>query len=561
MDWSFAAEPPSVLGGADTRILFANDRFGVWNVWSSSPTLLSSADGLRWAVTELPWPVLDIAAGHGMFVAVGEGALLRSTDGQAWTQVGAALETPLTAIDFGDGVFLTVVGYDQEQRELYLLSSEDGLEWTAQTVAHADWVEATSPLHYLSGAFVSGNLRLQRQGHTWQTERTGLPVPRDVASGNGLHVGLGWPGARVSGDGRNWAELSVSLHELVSGNGRLVAAGGNTHKETTGGMFSSEKGLTWTPGAVSPSAEVRSLTYGAGRFLATTAYGDMQTSIDGQSWAKQPSPFGPNHSPPAGVAFGGARFVTLGDGGDGRLLSAVSGDGVNWTVGEPQLRLDSCFTSRSLAYGNGRFIAITGSGTVVSSDDGLLWARSGLVEADRLILAGEQFLAWHSTGGAQVWTSPDGAHWSGHSLNTDYAISDIAYGGGFYVGIVPPGDPSPVLVSRDLKNWRTYSAPVSAILRGSVFSNGRFYLLGDNSTIVRSNPIIHLLPPQLTDAGARLVFTGETGREYEIQTSHDLRRWERLATVTATQERIEYLDRAAANLLLRSYRVLMRDTP
>jgi len=161
-----------------------------------------------------------------------------------------------------------------------------------------------------------------------------------------------------------------------------------------------------------------------------------------------------------------------------------------------------------------------------------------------------------------VWTSPDGVAWTAHPLHTDYPVYDLAYGGGFYVGIVRQWDPpSPVLVSRDLKNWRAYSPPVSTELRGSVFSNGRFYLLGDNSTIFRSNPIIHFLIPEVTDAGARLAFTAESGREYEGRTSHDLRRWEWLATIAARQARAEYVDRTAADPSPRFYRVLLRDAP
>jgi hypothetical protein len=568
VDWSFAAGHPSVSGGADTRVLFANDRFVVWGVGSSGASILASVDGLTWAATELLWPVSSIAAGSGAFVAVGEGGMLRSVDGRVWTELESPLPTPLASVAFGDGVFLAVSRYDEQKQQLRLLSSPNALDWQVQTVLGLEYI-GTSGLAFIGGAFVGGSLRIARQGDGWQVERTGIDGLTDAAAGHGVLVGINpyFGRLRVSSDGRTWAELSVPLHELAFGNRVFVAAGGSTFKGSSGGVFSSVNSSDWAARATSSSTEIRSLAYGNGRFVAIPVWGRMQTSTDGLKWSEHESPFGPNHGPPAVVAFGGARFVALEQSGSGPLRSAVSGDGVNWTIGENALRLNGYFPGRSLAYGNGRFLAIdasgTGPGTVLSSEDGLRWTRSGFVEADRLILAGEQFLAWHSAGGAQVWTSPDGVQWTGHPLNMDYyPVSDIAYGGGLYVAIVPQWDPpSPVLVSRDLKQWRAYSPPVSPVLHGSVFKNGRFHLLGDNSTIFRSNPVIHLSAPEVTDSGARLTFTAESGRDYELQTSRDLVRWESLAMIRATQDRIEYLDRTDLGTSPRFYRVILREAP
>ncbi len=117
------------------------------------------------------------------------------------------------------------------------------------------------------------------------------------------------------------------------------------------------------------------------------------------------------------------------------------------------------------------------------------------------------------------------------------------------------------VVSRDARNWRLYTPAIPAFFTSVAYANGRFYLLGDNSTILQSNPIIHLRTIDFTDAGARLTFTGETGHQYEVQTSADLIRWDRLGTVPGTQEQMEYLDRAPPGTAARFYRVVMQDNP
>ncbi len=551
----------AATGVALEGIVFGNDRFVTWGEeWQQDvfrPYILSSADGSEWARTELPSAVEDIAFGNGLFVFVGaKGAILTSPDGQTWTRQTSPTQLDLQAVGFGDGMFLTISGYDWEKQETHLLSSPDGIQWAVQTLPQADWLGA-STLVYHEGAFIGGNLRIKREGDQWRVQRTAGPYLTDVAIGNGLLVGTGG-GLLVSSDGHNWAALNVTLHELAYGAGMFVAAGGITSEWRFGGLLSSRNGLDWTPRETPTATEIFSVAYGNGRFVGITP-SEILTSADGQRWTAQKSPVHWQST----VAFGDGRFVAIGEEPDsGQWISAASTDGINWTTGNlPADFLVDWVNVGCLTYGNDQFLFIAG-GEVLTSKDGIEWMRSTPVDTDRVVFANGVFVAWSPWDVEGLWTSPNGLQWTRQPQNLGVGFADIAYGGGLFVAIATSWEfPASAFVSRDLRNWRRYSPPVDSWLGGVAYANGRFYLLGDNSTILQSNPIIHLHTIDLTDAGVRLNFTGETDHQYEVQTSADLIRWDRLGTVPGTQEQMEYLDRTPPGTAARFYRVVMQENP
>jgi len=466
-------------------------------------------------------------------------------------------------VGFGDGMYLAISSYDWEKQQIHLLSSLDGIQWTVQTVAQTDSVDASSLIHH-DGAFIGGNVRIKRAGDQWSVERSAGPYLGDVAVGNGLLVSSG---PSVSSDGKNWALLSVRLHELAYGAGVLVAAGGMSYY-VRGGLLSSSSGLDWTPRETPTWTDIFSVVFGNGRFVGIT-WSEILTSTDGQNWAAANSPFGWTSTFVSGRlaagAFGGGRFVVVGwEPESGQGISATSSDGVNWTTG----RLPGDFYSiqydnrRFLGFGNGQFLAISDEGQVVRSTDGIEWVPSTRVDANRVVFVNGLFVAWHSENAAALWTSPDGVKWTRHPQTLGVPFSDVAYGGGLYVATTGPSwSPTEVFVSRDLRNWRPYSPVVTSALGGVEYANGRFYLLGANSTILQSNPIIHLRAIDRTDAGVRLAFTGETGHQYEVQASRDLLKWDRLGTVPGTQEQMEFVEASAPGGTARFYRVVMQDNP
>jgi len=80
-----------------------------------------------------------------------------------------------------------------------------------------------------------------------------------------------------------------------------------------------------------------------------------------------------------GVAFGGGRFVAVGDGG----VIISSSDGKTWTLHHknPWCQGGSaCYSAfQDIAYGAGRFVSVSTRGQVMVSEDGFNWVEAGYV--------------------------------------------------------------------------------------------------------------------------------------------------------------------------------------
>lgn len=173
-------------------------------------------------------------------------------------------------------------------------------------------------------------------------------VSADFAYGNGTWVVLAWVytgdyfdptrGHRValfawrSTDGTNFVRSGPLVQSPVSGlvnafeplpcgvthgHGRFVAVANNAS------IYSSADGLSWTTNAVTPSARLRDVAFGAGQFVAVGATG----------------------------GFTAGAIVT-------------SGDGLNWQHREP----GTTEFLRQVEYGAHRFVVIGGTNVVLQSD-------------------------------------------------------------------------------------------------------------------------------------------------------------------------------------------------
>src|SRR6185436_19428690 len=97
-------------------------------------------------------------------------------------------------------------------------------------------------------------------------------------------------------------------------------------------------------------------------------------------------------------------------------------------------------------------------------------------------------------------------------------------------------------------------------------ANGTFVAVGISGLILYSNPSVGptnsaALPTTLTAAGYgsdgfRLTVTGEVGRAYRLQYTHDARTWTDLLSYTNTQSSFQYLDSSATHDSIRLYRVV-----
>lgn len=124
-----------------------------------------------------------------------------------------------------------------------------------------------------------------------------------------------------------------------------------------------------------------------------------------------------------GVAYGGDRFVAVGNGSD----VFVSSDALKW------MPYDAGYGGSGIAYGNGRFVMVNYAGKILSSEDGTMWDCTEVGGDTRHVVFGNgEFLV--TGNGKEAYKSADGRNWTEYVMTRSFSnIYDIRYGNGIYV--------------------------------------------------------------------------------------------------------------------------------
>jgi len=228
---------------------------------------------------------------------------------------------------------------------------------------------------------------------------------------------------------------------------------------------------------------------GTVRSTADPGSGLKGGSIDplAEWWWRNPLPSGDRY---LSVAYGKGRFVAISDG-----AVYVSPDGITWT--ETALLSWEDF-HKGVSYGNGTFVIVGFSlapGTermsplIYTSPDGITWTRrnapvtdSGLSSVNYLngvfVAVGcSQPLPYVTTYAPFILTSRDGVTWTVADTPVCLEIlSGVAYGNGQFVAV---GD-GPILTSYDGVTWKKGYDPAQGLyLSGITYGNGYFVAVGD----------------------------------------------------------------------------------
>jgi hypothetical protein len=170
----------------------------------------------------------------------------------------------------------------------------------------------------------------------------------------------------------------------------------------------------------------------------------------------------------------------------------------------------------AVAYGNGRFVAVGSfyvinsyySANIVTSPDGVTWARQNSVTNASLFgitYADGKFVAvGRSSEGdgveALILTSLDGTSWSpwrsgASGRSSDYGLRDVTYGNGTFVAVGYGDGFVPVIVtSPDGTNWNEQGGGTRAFLSGVSYGSGLFVAvgsrwdLGQDQTLILTSP-------------------------------------------------------------------------
>ena len=279
----------------------------------------------------------------------------------------------------------------------------------------------------------------------------------DIAYGNGVYVAVAESGdgqrVMTSSDGVTWT-LRTPLTEALSWKSVTFGAGLFVAVSDGNDVMTSPDGITWTRRTPASRISWWSVTFGGGQFVAVARLGDgnrVMTSPDGITWTGRAASITANWT---GITFGNGAFVAVGY-GDKVMTSP---DGVTWTT-RTAAGLGADWND--IAYGNGTFVVVGQSGEAMRSTNGTTWIDSAMpgsvlvavtygdgyfVALDQNVLLTDRF---ETTNGVtvvvatdivraqsqQLLTSTDGRVWTNRTAPYDSYWSSVIYGDERFVAV------------------------------------------------------------------------------------------------------------------------------
>ena len=219
----------------------------------------------------------------------------------------------------------------------------------------------------------------------------------------------------ITGDGYT-SNPTVTITDTTA---KLVAIANGT---TDNASLLTTDGVTdnWTAGSNLPNGAFNSVTYGNGTWVAVGGPGGVggaATSTDGSTWVARTTP-SVGAGTLTGVAYGAGVYVAINGGGNESFTTA---NGIVWVAGG---NLPATAVWTSMAYGNGRFVAIASASdeAAISYDKGVTWVASpaglpGNEDWTTIKYAQGVFVAVAEAG--MIATSSDGLSWTKGTIATD----------------------------------------------------------------------------------------------------------------------------------------------
>ncbi|MBA4371674.1 MAG: cell wall-binding protein [Thermodesulfovibrio sp.] len=328
----------------NTRITIYLSAFFLFLLVLLHPFPASSAPLDNWHVrNSVPggYTLNAVAYGNGMFVAVGsQGTILSSPDGTNWTPQTSGTITTLNGVAYGSDLFVAVGS------EGMLITSPDGITWTAGSSGTS---ATLMDIVFGNGLFVAvgnveglvGTILTSPNGVTWAERYSGSQLQK-VTYGDSMYVVLGYgPNFYTSPNGIDWSPQSItgytnnSFFGIASGNGTLIIVGGLfaiglPPSPSAEIILTSSDRTNWGETYINGNPDrINGACYGNGNFLAVGSSGKVFASPNGTTWTVNQSVTTESLS---SIVFGHQTFVSVGANG-----TIIQSDPIDRAVGVPTL--------------------------------------------------------------------------------------------------------------------------------------------------------------------------------------------------------------------------------
>ncbi len=246
--------------------------------WERRPTNLPS---------DLSGSLRDVAYGNGLWVAVGLGKALTSSNGIAWTERNLPVSDRWwNSVDYGNGLW--VIAGQQA-----IASSLNGVSWTLRSYPFS--YPTFNAIKFVDGLWVVagdiGELMTSTNGTSWTARNSGFGSSHieDVAYGNGLWVACGGDGKiSTSTNGTSWTArnsgISVSINSISFGQGKFIATIRNSST-----LITSTDGVNWSSGGNCSISNLVCIRYCNGLWIASGTLRGLAISPDGVHWTTKSS--------------------------------------------------------------------------------------------------------------------------------------------------------------------------------------------------------------------------------------------------------------------------------
>jgi hypothetical protein len=215
-----------------------------------------------------------------------------------------------------------------------------------------------------------------------------------------------------------------------------------------------------------------------------------------------------------------------------------------------------------IAFGTNMFVAVGGSGPILSSPDGLLWAAQNPADASSITYGNGLFAAVCDD---QILTSPDGTNWTSNSFPV--SRDPITFGDRVFVamGAQETTFGNVYVTSVDGMTWVTrgiegdIDGPQTSCI---AFGNGRYVAVGDAGTIRASTLTNALAAPLISGSvdsrGFGISVLAQPGYSYRILSTKNPAsgNWSDLFDFAGALTALSFVDTSATNSGTGYYKVI-----
>lgn len=268
---------------------------------------------------------------------------------------------------------------------------------------------------------------------------------------------------RCTGD--NIGTLKCGAYGL----GRYVAFDG-----TGNGVLSSD-GMEWDK--FTSNIAINDVIYDGFKFVAV-GNGHTYTSADGVDWRSKE--FGYDMTCEfTSIAYGNGIYLAVGSGQSHYCTKST--DGINWDGDISNYHLVD------IAYGNGKFAALTSDGAVMQSTDGVAWTEvNGPEGLGGLSIAFGKGKFVVASNNGKLFYSEDGSSWNNCVRGNSDSLKKVVYGGGMFVAV---GNMYGGSYSIDGVNWKNLNGTGDADMYSAFYGGGKF-IMGDGCPYIYHNDIV-----------------------------------------------------------------------